>query len=118
MSCASVINGPTKKVQIASSPSSEVTITNRDGEVLTTQTTPTIVDLKRSSTSFKPEKYLLTFQKDGYLKGASTLEFGLNGMLFGNIILGGPLGLLIDGATGAMWNSPDRVDFNMVPITK
>jgi hypothetical protein len=53
---------------------------------------------------FSKARYQVTFEKVGYDKKVVPVEFKLNGWYFGNIIFGGPLGLLIiDPATGAMF---------------
>ena len=79
--------------------------------------TPETITLKSSAGYFKGERYLLTFNKPGHEQQQFTLESGISGWYAGNILFGGPLGLLIiDPATGAMFTLPDAAFVNLTPL--
>ena len=115
--CASIVDGGAKTVRINSDPSgAKVSIVDKKGKAVATQTTPASISLKRNSGFFSGEKYKLVFEAPGYYPSETYIQSTVNGWYFGNIIFGGVLGLLIvDPATGAMWTlSPKEVNWNLV----
>ena len=89
--CASIINGSTQKVKINSQPpGASVRI---DGAP--TGATPTVAELSRKS-SHRVEVSL-----NGYRTYEKVLEPSFNGVTLLNILVGGIIGLAIDGSTGA-----------------
>ena len=104
-SCASIVSKSKWPLSIDSAPTnSKIIITNKKGNEVFTGQTPATLDLKSSNGFFSKEKYQITFSKDGYENKVVPIEFKLNGWYFGNIFIGGLIGLLIvDPATGAMF---------------
>jgi hypothetical protein len=104
-SCASIVSSSSWPISINSSPS-EAKISIKDKKVIEIYSgnTPATLKLKSGAGFFSKARYQVTFEKIGYDKKVVPVEFKLNGWYFGNIIFGGPLGLLIiDPATGAMF---------------
>ena len=103
--CASIVSKSSWPITINSSPSeAKISIKDKKGIEIYTGTTPTTLKLKSGSGFFSKARYQVTFEKVGFDKKVVPVEFKLNGWYFGNIIFGGPLGLLIiDPATGAMF---------------
>lgn len=56
-------------------------------------------------------------KKDGYKTATLMVEESLTGATFGNIILGGGIGILVDAASGAAQQYPDQVVVWMEPET-
>jgi hypothetical protein len=111
--CASIFNGGLRDVSIASTPAgANVTITNSAGNVVTTNTTPFVAKLAPSAGYFKGETYKVSFDLDGHQKRDVVLSSTISGWYFGNILLGGLIGMLIvDPMTGAMFNlTPDKIE--------
>ena len=104
-SCASIVSKSSWPITINSSPSeAKISIKDKKGIEIYTGTTPATLKLKSGSGFFSKARYQVTFEKVGFDKKVVPVEFKLNGWYFGNIIFGGPLGLLIiDPATGAMF---------------
>jgi hypothetical protein len=104
-SCASIVSKSSWPITINSSPSeAKISIKDKKGIEIYTGNTPATLKLKSGSGFFSKARYQVTFEKVGYEKKVVPVEFKLNGWYFGNIIFGGPLGLLIiDPATGAMF---------------
>jgi hypothetical protein len=104
-SCASIVSKSSWPITINSSPSeAKISIKDKKGVEIYTGSTPATLKLKSGSGFFSKARYQVTFEKVGYEKKVVPVEFKLNGWYFGNIIFGGPLGLLIiDPATGAMF---------------
>jgi len=102
--CASVISGRTATVRIDSRPSdADVVIRDKLGnEVLATHT-PATVELRRKQGWVWPARYTATIEKPGYQPQTVPIRSTLNPWVLGNVIVGGPLGLVVDTATGAGW---------------
>ncbi|MFZ3047160.1 MAG: hypothetical protein WA151_14710, partial [Desulfatirhabdiaceae bacterium] len=63
---------------------------------------------------FDGQTYTIDFTAPGYQPQTCILDSYLNGWYFCNVILGGGLGMLIiDPATGAMWNFPDDLSVEL-----
>lgn len=99
--CASLLGGGTKQdVQISSSPAEAKVKVERSGVAGRIQpvwegSTPATVTLKRKY------EYLVTVSLDGYQPTEVALEHGTNGWVWGNLICGGLIGLIIDFSNGA-----------------
>src|SRR5687767_6518542 len=102
--CASVISGSHQNVKINSHPSgARVTVARGDGHQVATLTTPGVANLKRSSGYFNGANYAATIEKPGYRSQTVQITSTANPWMFGNIFIGGLIGLLIvDPLTGAM----------------
>lgn len=89
--CASIINGSKQTVKINSQPAgASVKI---DGDA--TGVTPAKVELSRKTS------HLVAITLNGYKPYEITLEPHFNGLTLGNILIGGIIGMAIDGSTGA-----------------
>jgi hypothetical protein len=104
--CASIMSGRNQTMTFQSTPEySNISILNRAGEKIHVGQAPVTVNLKRGAGFFKPEKYQVTFEKDGYETKTINITSSINGWYIGNILFGGWIGLLIvDPATGAMYS--------------
>ncbi len=117
--CASVISGRHADVTINSSPpAAHVAIRNEAGQVVASGRTPTKVSLKRGGGLFKkPPRYMVTLQKPGYETTRIPIRPKLNPWVFGNVALGGFIGLAADSTTGAMWQpSPNKIARQLQPM--
>lgn len=103
--CASIVSKSSWPININSSPSeAKISIKDKKGIEIYSGNTPATLKLKSGAGFFSKARYQVTFEKVGYDKKVVPVEFKLNGWYFGNLIFGGPLGLLIiDPATGAMF---------------
>ena len=98
--CATIILSPEQELSISSNPSG-ATVTN-SGQIL--GTTPLVADLKRN------RNHNLQIELEGYHPYEVALSRSASGWIFGNIIFGGVIGLVIDAATGSMYVlSPDQI---------
>lgn len=104
-SCATIFTGSSKKVSFSSTPdSAKLVITNINGETIFEGYTPAIVKLKAGGGYFKNQNYTVNFTKDGYDPVVKHITSSLNGWYFGNILIGGLIGMVfVDPATGAMY---------------
>lgn len=116
--CATVVSGRHAQVSLASNPpGAHVTVQNDTGETVATAHTPASVSLKRNKGIFRGgAHYTATFDKPGYRSESVAIDPKLNPWTVGNLVLGGPVGLVADGATGAIWRyAPDRIEPTLVP---
>jgi hypothetical protein len=104
-SCASIVSKSTYPLSINSSPSNaKVSITDKKGKEIYLGNTPATVKLKAGAGFFSKAEYQVKFSSPGYDDKIVPITFKLDGWYFGNLLLGGLLGMLIiDPATGAMW---------------
>ncbi len=89
-SCATIMGSP-DQVPIASDPPGAVII-HRNSQVGMTPATITIP---------KGEDATVTLRRDGFHDQLVEVGRSLNGWIFGNILFGGPVGIVIDIASGA-----------------
>lgn len=113
--CASIIGQSSYPVTIKSTPEgTHFVLKNAKGEAIHTGETPATVTLDSSSGYFQRGAYTIVFSKEGYADQTIPLSSSLNGWYWGNILLGGLIGMLIvDPATGAMWKLPEDVSGNL-----
>ena len=104
-SCASIVSKSNWPVTINSHPSgAAISITNKKGEEVYKGSTPANLMLKSGAGFFGKQSYKITFQLSGYDTRVIPVECKMNGWYWGNILLGGIIGMLIvDPATGAMY---------------
>jgi hypothetical protein len=105
ISCASIVSKSNWPLTVNSNPSgADITITNRGGFDVYKGTTPATLKLRSAAGFFKKESYKIKFQLNGFGAKIVPLECKVNGWYFGNILIGGLIGMLIvDPATGAMY---------------
>ncbi|MBD8804632.1 hypothetical protein [Pseudomonas syringae] len=110
--CASIVSDSKYPVAVTSSPSGAAyEIINESGVSVRSGVTPDEVTLRAGAGYFDGEKYTVTYRKDGYTSSTQTLESGIDGWYWGNIVIGGLIGMLIvDPATGAMYTLPEKIN--------
>ena len=104
-SCASIVSKSRYPISINSTPSeAKITITDKKGIEIFTGSTPATVKLNAGAGFFSKARYQVKFEKDGFQPRTVPIDFKLDGWYFGNILVGGVVGMLIiDPATGAMF---------------
>lgn len=106
--CASVVNGSSQAVAVASNPSG-ATIELDDGR---TFTTPTTIKFERK------RDHVLTISMDGYAPEQVTLMRTMSGAVAGNILAGGLIGWGVDAMTGAQYKLlPSAVSVTLRPAS-
>lgn len=104
-SCASIVTETSYHLSINSNPSgASVNIKNKQGKEIYSGNTPAVVKLNSGAGFFSKAEYQVKFSIPGYNDKIVPVLFKLDGWYFGNILVGGLIGMLIvDPATGAMW---------------
>lgn len=95
LGCATIMSGSTEQVTFESEPrGARLKLMPGFYEAKT----PASLDLPRDDAP-----YLMTLELAGYQRQRSYIRAAPNGWLWGNVLLGGPIGVLIDWTTGALW---------------
>ncbi|AMA45438.1 hypothetical protein ACI2KC_08455 [Pseudomonas monteilii] len=113
--CASIVGESRYPVVVSSAPpGAAFEITDKNGTVVHTGNTPSTVTLKSGKGYFTGQTYTLRFKKDGYPDRTVELDSSLSGWYWGNILVGGLIGMLIvDPLTGAMYKLPEYASADM-----
>ncbi|HEY3220672.1 MAG TPA: PEGA domain-containing protein [Gemmatimonadales bacterium] len=91
--CASIMSGTGQKLNIASEPAGAVVLV--DGAAV--GSTPVVSKMSRN------EQHTITVRLDGYQPFELKTRRRMNGWLIGNVVFGGPLGIIIDVVDGAAY---------------
>ena len=115
-SCASIVSKSSWPVHVSATPeNAEVEIVDQSGQVVHKARAPFTVTLKSGAGYFDGETYSFRGSAPGWGAGVASADTQMNGWFFGNILLGGVIGMLIvDPATGAMWKLPEHVHVTLV----
>lgn len=105
--CASIVSESIYPVMIDSfPPGKSFVVKNEDGEKVITGKTPQTIPLEAGDGFFDGATYKVEFAAGNTL----TIDSSIDPWYFGNAIFGGLIGLVIvDPATGAMWELPESV---------
>jgi hypothetical protein len=99
--CASIIQGSSQKVPIASTPSGATVWIDQEER----GPTPFVASLSRK------HPHVVRVVLDGYQPFEMTFTRKTSGWVWGNILLGGLIGLAVDASTGGMYKlEPKQVD--------
>jgi uncharacterized protein YceK len=114
--CATVLSEKRYPVTIANSQTPTFfSVHDRKNQVIHQGVTPQQVTLDAKSYPFWPAKYSVVFAGQNSSSESHELKAGLDPWVAGNLIVGGGLGAVIDGATGAMFKLPKTVTGNVPP---
>nr|MBL8412732.1 hypothetical protein [Dechloromonas sp.] len=106
--CASIFSGTTQDVALRTTPGAKFSVTNSYGTPVSDGIAgadgAAEMNLVRSVGYFSPHAYKVKLSKAGYKPQTVAIDPGINGWYFGNILLGGFIGMVIvDPLTGAMF---------------
>lgn len=113
--CASIVSRKDYPVAIDSAPSGvSFYITDSTGARVHSGTTPGSVTLRTKGGYFKSQAYTIFLERPGMPTKEYALRSGIDGWYWGNLLLGGLVGMLIvDPLTGAMFKLPPTV---LIPL--
>ncbi len=107
--CATIINRTKQSVFLQSDPPGATAIL--DG--LMRVQTPASVKLKRG------KDHYITFEKEGYKQENVVIDHELSGWVWGNILVGGLIGLAVDFTSGGAYKlEPDSVMITLKPLNE
>ena len=103
--CASIVSGKSQDVSIRSNPPGAAV--EIDG--MSMGKTPFTTELRRK------KRHQIKVIKEGYLEESRVTKKGFNWWFAGNVLIGGIIGIIIDFATGAVYNvDPDEINVSLV----
>jgi hypothetical protein len=107
-SCASIMHGTHQDVGISSNPTGAAV--SVDG--LLKGNTPVIANLTRK------DNHIVRIELAGYKPYETTLTRSVSGWVWGNILLGGLIGLAVDAISGGLYNlTPEQVSGQLLAGT-
>jgi len=92
LSCASIINGRTQTIRVETDPSGVNLVVYPTGD---TATTPAEIELRRNA------PYTIRIQDPGYTDESVLLSPIMSNWMYGNILIGGLIGMSVDISSGA-----------------
>ena len=97
--CATIVTGTSQPVAIESEPPGAACLVSQGGyQIGAVPSTPGYVSVPKSSESLN-----VSCSKPGYRTAQQSVPFGLQGWLFGNAVIGGLVGVVVDFSTGAAY---------------
>ena len=104
-SCATIFGKSSYPFTVTTNPAgADVTITNKKGKEIFKGKSPASVTLKSGAGYFSRAEYQVKLNSPGFQEQILPVNFKMNGWYFGNLLIGGILGMLvIDPISGAMW---------------
>ena len=108
--CATVVDGNSQNIAIASTPveGANCTLTNSVGTYYAL--TPAPVHVSKSS-----HRLEVDCRKAGYRDATAHLNSNFDGWTVGNVLIGGLVGVAVDGMSGAMFKYPKTFRIAMTP---
>jgi hypothetical protein len=94
--CSSVTEGTSQTLTFESDPAGAECELRRGGMVLGRTTTPGAVLVQKTRADIE-----VTCRKDGYQDSVVMVPFDMAASTFGNVLIGGGIGLIVDAASGA-----------------
>jgi hypothetical protein len=111
--CATVLGGTTQEVFIETDPpGAECKLDRLGASVAWVKPTPGRANVSRSK-----ETMVVTCVLNGYEQANDTLSSSFTGATFGNILVGGLVGIAVDAASGANNKYPERITVIMTPAS-
>ncbi len=109
--CATLVEGSEQTVTVITEPPGAVCTLTRGGQTLAVANpTPNSVFIEKSKDNIN-----IICEKEGNFDGSASLSSDFQNMTFGNILLGGVIGLAVDAGSGAMHEYPDSVTIVLPP---
>src|SRR5690349_7231555 len=97
--CASIVTGTSHTMAVASEPAGATCKIDRAGETIGyVNQTPSTIGFSKSS-----KEILVSCDKDDKkMRGVATVQPGVQPWFFGNLVLGGLIGIIVDASSGAI----------------
>jgi hypothetical protein len=110
--CATVMSGTDQSIAVATDPPGASCSIDRNGtHIGLVSPTPGSIHLDRSK-----DDLTFTCKDPGYQDAKLSQSPHFTGATFGNILIGGLVGVAVDAATGANFRYPDNVSIPLAPV--
>lgn len=109
--CATIVNGSSQMVTITTTPPSAACMLDRIGTRLgVIPQTPSSLRIDKSKNDLS-----VTCSKEGFAMASVTKSPRFSGATFGNLLVGGAVGVVIDVASGANYAYPNTIELALIP---
>jgi hypothetical protein len=109
--CATIVKGGSQGVTVKTDPPGANCDLSRKGQsVGVVNPTPGTVQLGKSATALD-----VICRKPGYLDASTKLSSSVQGWTFGNVLLGGFVGILVDAGSGALHEYQPEISVKLLP---
>lgn len=109
--CATITKGDRQEIQVSTDPPGAKCELRRNSEVLAlVEPTPDVASINKNAAAIE-----VTCTKPGYQPATEQLSSQFNGATFGNLLVGGLIGLYIDANSGANYDYPTSVYLKLAP---
>ena len=109
--CATLVSGDETDTQITTDPiGAECELVGDNYNIVVT--TPANVQLDSDAAPVT-----ITCNADGHVEEIAEIDTSMDGSIFGNILMGGLIGIAIDAASGSGQKYPETVDLVLVPTS-
>jgi len=110
--CATVMEGTGQSVAVATNPPGATCSIDREGVRLgQVASTPGSIHIDKSGKDLQ-----VSCSKDGYRPATIAQSPHFTGTTFGNILIGGGIGAIVDASTGANYEYPAQISMDLVPL--
>lgn len=110
--CATIIEGTDQPVGIITTPpGAECTLTRDSKVIAQVSPTPGQVVVEKSKNDI-----LIDCKKEGYQPVRIVAKSSFNGTTFGNLLLGGVVGVVVDASSGANQEYPESITIPLTPL--
>ncbi len=111
--CATLVKGTSQSITVNTKPTGATcTLSREDKTIAIVNPTPGTVSVDKDKDDIS-----VLCKKDEYNDSTGVLSSKLQGMTFGNILLGGLIGVAIDAGSGAMTQYDSMMIITMIPKT-
>jgi hypothetical protein len=109
--CATIVKGASQGVTVKTDPPGAICEMRKKGKTVgVVNPTPGTVQLGKGGTALE-----VNCKKSGYLDSNATLTSSMQGWTFGNLILGGIVGLVVDAGSGAAYQYRSEIFIRLLP---
>jgi hypothetical protein len=111
--CSSIVEGTDQSITVITNPAGASCNLERQGtSIAVVNPTPGTVNVDKSKHSIA-----VLCSKPDHETSAGTLASSFEGMTFGNILIGGIVGLAIDASSGAINKYPESITITVPPVS-
>jgi hypothetical protein len=109
--CATVVSGTTQTIGVNTDPEgADCQFTRKGALIGRVNPTPGTMQVNKDY-----ESVAVLCRKEGFDETTGVIGSEFQAMTFGNILLGGVIGVVVDAASGAMMKYPETVTFTLIP---
>lgn len=118
--CASIMNSGKENLVIKSTPpEANFTIIDKaNNSIIFEGKTPATVVLEKKEAS-RGKEYLVRIDKTDFLTQEVTVDSRVSAWFYGNVVLGGIIGIIVDTTTGNIWTlDKNEINVTLDPVLK